>query len=197
MKDVPEIGVKPVLHHVTFKTTRLDEMLAWYEAVIGCTPNFKFEGGSWTTNDAANHRLAFLQTPKISDDPGKLEHAGLHHTAFEFPSFEDLMANYSRLADGGIVPHICLDHGLTMSFYYVDPDGNSVELQSDNFGDWAKSTEFMRTSEEFAREPIGVEVDPPKMALALAEGVPVKEILVRSRKGEYLPDVPGDIRLPG
>lgn len=196
MKDIPEIAVKPVLHHVTLKTTRLEEMIAWYQAVVGCTPNFKFEGGSWTTNDAANHRMAFLQTPALSDDPDKLKHTGLHHTAFEFPSLPDLMDNYQRLANAGILPHICLDHGLTMSFYYVDPDGNSVELQSDNFGDWAKSTEFMRTSPDFAREPIGVEVDPPKMAAALAEGVSVEDVLVRSRQGAYLPDTPGDIRLP-
>jgi len=26
-----------------------------------------------------------------------------------------------------------------MSFHYVDPDGNSVELQSDNFGNWIHS----------------------------------------------------------
>lgn len=196
MKDIPEIAVKPVLHHVTLKTTRLDEMIDWYDAVVGCRPNFKFEGGSWTTNDAANHRIAFLQTPAIKDDPEKLSHAGMHHTAFEFPTLQDLIANYERLAGAGIEPHICLDHGLTMSFYYVDPDGNSVELQSDNFGDWAKSTEFMRTSPDFAREPIGVEVDPAKLAAALAEGASVEDVLARSRKGEFLPATPGDIRLP-
>lgn len=27
-----------------------------------------------------------------------------------------------------------MDHGLTMSIYYLDPDGNGVELQVDNFG---------------------------------------------------------------
>lgn len=196
MKQIPAIAVKPVLHHVTLKTTRLEEMIAWYETVVGCTPNFKFAGGSWTTNDAANHRIAFLQTPAIEDDPDKLKHAGMHHTAFEFPRLEDLLDNFHRLAEGGILPHICLDHGLTMSFYYADPDGNSVELQSDNFGDWAKSTEFMRTSEDFAREPIGVEVDPPKLSAALAAGASVAEVLQRSRKGEFLPATPGDIRMP-
>jgi catechol-2,3-dioxygenase len=34
------------------------------------------------------------------------------------------------------VPQACLDHGMTLSFYYVDPDGNAVELQCDVFGDW-------------------------------------------------------------
>ena len=33
-----------------------------------------------------------------------------------------------RMRELGIKPHMSLDHGITTSFYYVDPDGNSVEL---------------------------------------------------------------------
>ena len=40
--------------------------------------------------------------------------------------------------------------------YYSDPDDDLVELQVDNFGDWSKSSEWMRTSPEFAANPIGV-----------------------------------------
>lgn len=196
MTEIRPIQERPILHHVTLKTAHLAEMLAWYETVVGCVPNFKFEGGAWTTNDAANHRVALLQTPAIADDPQKLRHAGLHHMAFEFTTLDALLANYARLAEGGILPHICLDHGLTMSFYYVDPDGNSVELQSDNFGNWNLSSEWMRTSPEFAREPIGVEVDPPKMLAARQAGVPVAQLLQDTRLGKYLPATPGDIRLP-
>lgn len=196
MAEQLDIGEKPVLHHVTLKTTRLPEMVEWYKTVIGCVPNYMFEGAAWTTNDAANHRVAFLKTPALADDPEKLRHTGMHHMAFEYSTIHSLIRTYERLAGIGIVPHICLDHGLTMSFYYADPDGNSVELQSDNFGDWAKSSEWMRTSPEFAREPIGVEVDPAKLAAALAEGASVEDVLARSRAGEFLPAQPGDIRLP-
>ncbi len=196
MSETQAAAAVPVLHHVTFKTRRLQEMVDWYKTVIGARVNFQFEGAAWTTNDKANHRVAFLTTPALEEDGDKLRHTGIHHTAFEYPSIHALVANYERLAALGILPHICLDHGLTMSFYYVDPDGNSVELQSDNFGDWAKSTEYMRTSPEFAREPIGVEVDPPKLAQALAAGATVSEVLERSRAGEFLPATPGDIRLP-
>ena len=59
---------------------------------------------------------------------------------------------------------------MTTSFYYVDPDGNSVELQYDNFGDWQASSEWMRTSPEFAANPIGVLVDPAKLVEARAQG---------------------------
>ena len=33
---------------------------------VGCEVNFNFAGGAWTTNDAANHRIAFLTTPGIN-----------------------------------------------------------------------------------------------------------------------------------
>jgi catechol 2,3-dioxygenase len=190
------IGQKPVLHHVTFKTTRIEEMVAWYKAVVGCEVSFNFVGAAWTTNDMANHRIAFLTTPSVKDDPEKIAHSGIHHTAFEFGTHQALLDNYERLAEVGILPHICLDHGLSMSFYYADPDGNSVELQSDNFGNWVHSAYWMKTSPEFAREPIGVEVDPPKMIKALKSGVSLSDLLKKTRAGEFLPEKRGDIRLP-
>ena len=48
----------------------------------------------------------------------------MHHSAFEYDSFEDLNASYLRLREAGITPDICLDHGMTFSYYYKDPDGN-------------------------------------------------------------------------
>jgi catechol 2,3-dioxygenase len=196
MKNVKPIEEKPVLHHVTLKTVHLADMIRWYEVVVGCVPNFQFAGGAWTTNDAANHRLAFLQTPALRDDPDKLVHTGMHHLAFEFASLDALLNNYARLAEADILPHACLDHGLTTSFYYVDPDGNSVELQSDNFGDWKQSSEWMRTSPDFAKNPIGVEVDPPKLIAARAAGTSLADVYRRSRAGEFTPERPGDLRFP-
>ena len=55
---------------------------------------------------------------------------------------------------------------MTFSYYYRDPDGNHVELQIDNFGDWAKSSAFMREAPEFHEDPIGKFVDPDRVAAA-------------------------------
>src|ERR1700741_4678690 len=134
----------PTLHHVNLKTPRLQEMIDWYGLVVGMRATHAFEGGAWLSNDAANHRLALLTTPVIVDDPGKLVHAGIHHTAFEYDTLEELLGTYLRLKEASVLPHSVLDHGMTLSFYYADPDGNSVELQADHFGDWAQSTAFMR-----------------------------------------------------
>jgi catechol-2,3-dioxygenase len=189
--------IKPALHHVTMKTSRLDEMIKWYEFVIGAKVNYRDQHAAWMTNDDANHRVAFLAVPGLSDDPSKVQHNGMHHSAFEYESFADLMESYDRMRKGGVEPAFCLDHGLTISLYYRDPEGNFVELQSDNFSDWKASTEFMRTSSDFAANPIGTFFDPAKVYDAFKSGKEFKSLQNSIRAGDYLPASIPSIGLPG
>jgi len=80
--------------------------------------------------------------------------------------------------------------------YYVDPDGNSVELQSDNFGDWSRSSEWMRTSPEFAQNPIGRNFDPDQLVAARVAGASPEEIHQRTYSGEFDPGTALDLRVP-
>ena len=165
------------IHHVNFLTTQLEAMIDWYGTVLGMRVQFHAAGLlAFLTNDEANHRLALTTTPTLLHDPGKRQHDRLHHTAFEYDSFEDLNATYLRLRDRGITPRACLDHQITFSYYYEDPDGNYVELQVDGFGNWAKSTEFIRTSPRFAENPVGAFLDPAKVAAAHADGLSFEHI---------------------
>ena len=186
----------PVLHHVNLKTCQLQEMIDWYGLVVGLRPVHQAPGGAWLTNDEANHRLALLTSPSLTDDRDKLAHSGLHHTAFEYASQDELIDTYERLRELGIAPHACLDHGMTMSFYYVDPDGNSVELQADNFGDWSQSSAFIAQAPQFAANPIGVSVDPGRLAQARANGASADERHDRAYQGEFEPTAPLDLRIP-
>ena len=99
MSEVTEGNVitRPTLHHVNLKTTRLQEMIDWYATVVGMSPTYQFPGGAWLTNDAANHCLALLTSSQLSDDPDKLAHAGIHHSAFEYATIDDLLDTYMRL----------------------------------------------------------------------------------------------------
>ena len=190
--------IKPKLHHVTLKTTRLNEMIAWYALVTGAKVNFKDDTAAWTSNDEANHRIAFLAVPGLKDDPQKTFHNGMHHCAFEYDSFADLMSSYERMSKEGVEPAFCLDHGLTISLYYRDPEGNFVELQCDCFSDWKLSTEWMQTSPDFARDPIGTFFDPAKVVAAFKAGADFDTLHKSMRGGGYLPDagkIP-DIGLP-
>ena len=189
--------IRPVLHHVTFRTRRLDEMLSWYGTVLGARILFRNEVAAWTSNDEANHRIAFLAVPGIEEDADKVRHNGLHHTAFEYKSFDDLMSSYERLRGEGVAPAFCLDHGMTVSFYYEDPEGNYVELQCDCFGDWARSSEWMNTSADFKRDPVGTFFDAARVLAAFRAGAAFEELHAGMRGGEFLPDAIPNIGLPG
>ena len=180
--------IRPTFHHVNFKTTRLQEMIDWYSTVVGTQVNFQFPMGAWTSNDDANHRIALTAFPGFVEDPEKDTRTGLHHTAFEYDRFEDLNASYLRLKDAGITPDFCLDHGMTFSYYYRDPDGNHVELQVDNFGDWAQSSAYVRESPVFHGNPVGPFVDPDRVAAAHADGASFAEIHARAMAGEFAPE---------
>lgn len=188
--------IKPALHHVTFKTTRLQEMVDWYRIVIGAQVVFQDASNAWTSNDGANHRVAFLAVPGLGDDPEKIRHNGMHHSAFEYESFADLMSSFERMRAEGVVPAYCLDHGATISLYYKDPEGNFVELQSDSHGDWRRSTEWMRTSPDFKANPIGTFFDPGKVLEAHKAGRSFAELQPAMRAGEFLPDAIPSMGVP-
>ncbi|WP_100961449.1 VOC family protein [Bosea sp. FBZP-16] len=188
--------IKPAFHHVTFKTSRLAEMVAWYGTVVGARPTFQDTSNAWTTNDEANHRVAFLSAPGLGDDPDKRNHNGIHHSAFEYESFADLMSSYARLRDEGIEPAFSLDHGMTISIYYKDPEGNFVELQCDSYGDWRLSSEWMRSSPDFAANPIGTFFDPERVYQAHKAGQGFDELHVAMRRGDYQPAGTPDLGLP-
>jgi 2-polyprenyl-6-methoxyphenol hydroxylase-like FAD-dependent oxidoreductase/catechol 2,3-dioxygenase-like lactoylglutathione lyase family enzyme len=185
--DAPVI--EPKFHHANLKTTRLQEMIDWYRTVVGVQVLFQNDVGAWMSNDAANHRIALTVFPNVTEDPDKDNHDGLHHTAFEYDTFDQLNSSYLRLKAAGIEPAGCLDHGMTLSYYYRDPDGNHVELQVDNFGDWAKSSAFMREGPEFHADPIGKFVDPDRVAAAYAAGETFEQIHARAIAGGFSPEV--------
>ena len=75
--------IRPTFHHVNLKTTRLQELIDWYTAVVGAEVTFQDATGAWLTNDGANHRIALLCFPGFIDDPDRETRTRMHHSAFE------------------------------------------------------------------------------------------------------------------
>ena len=187
---------RPILHHVNLKTTRMSEMIEWYGKVIGSRKQFQSPVMGFLTNDEAPGRIALLSSPRLTDDPDRAQHTGIHHTAFEYSSVDDLLDTWVRLREEGIEPHMCLDHGFVISYYYVDPDGNSVELQADWNNDCATSCEFMENSPVFAANPVGRFVDPARMVQARSDGMSVEELHRKAyQEGAFEPAVKPDMRM--
>ena len=70
-----------------------------------------------------------------------------------------------RLQAHGILPHWPINHGVTTSLYYRDPDNNRVELQIDNFSTVEELQGYFQSA-AFAANPVGVTYDPRSCAAA-------------------------------
>ena len=76
-----------------------------------------------------HHELALFQlaTGEAPDDT----QPGLHHMAWKLQSFEELQAAYRELRAMGVPVEATVEHNVTRSVYFPDPDGNRVELYCD------------------------------------------------------------------
>lgn len=101
---------------------------------------------------------------------------GLHHFQLRVGHFADLADQYERLAAEGILPHRSANHGPGTSFYYRDPDKNILELSCTNFDTRAEENRFV-SSEEFRRNPSGLEIDPASLVQRFRSGEPLTHLL--------------------
>jgi catechol 2,3-dioxygenase-like lactoylglutathione lyase family enzyme len=88
--------------------------------------------------------------------------AGLHHFQLRVPGIDGLLDLYSTLKAAGHLPVESANHGPGTSLYYLDPDGNRVELSSLNFATQQEMQDFMATP-EFKSNPNGFPVDPERL----------------------------------
>jgi catechol-2,3-dioxygenase len=160
--------------HFVLRVRNLEESIAWYQAVLGMEVVHHAGKIAFLTYDEEHHRLALAETPVAADAPRGSP--GLDHVAYTLSSLGDLLSTYKRLAAKGIKPVWPINHGLTTSLYYSDPQGCRVEFQVENFDTPAKLRAFME-SDVFAKNPIGVVFDPDKLVARYENGDPIEELL--------------------
>jgi catechol 2,3-dioxygenase-like lactoylglutathione lyase family enzyme len=175
------------LHHIGLRTAHFQQMQEFYLTVLGVHPTFEVQGlVSFSTFDQAHHRLAIFYNPSSTESVPPA--VGMHHVAFAYDSIDNLMRVYQRLKRKGILPHRAMNHGPNTSFYYQDPDRNSIELQVDNVGpDPDKRLEFLRALHS---NPAGMPINPERYLAAWQAGATQKELHERSYAGEFVEGTP-------
>ncbi len=146
------------LAHVVLRVRDMPAMRAWYQTVLQADVTQESEQICFLTYDDEHHRIALLAIPGL-EEAGQTMRSGMDHIAFTYGSVGDLLATYERLRDAGIRPFWPINHGVTMSMYYRDPEGNRIELQADAFASMDEAKAYMR-SDAFQSNPIGVMYDP-------------------------------------
>lgn len=170
--------------HIVYNTHCHEEMIDWYARVFEARIQHRDGRLAFLTYDDEHHRFAFINLGPAAEgaverQPGE---AGVNHVAYTWRDLGELLDTYKRLKGMGILPWRPIRHGLTLSMYYRDPDGNGLEFQIDMM-DLAQAGEFMR-SDTFARDPVGQLFDPDELLARYEAGDPVDDLVFRSDQPE-------------
>jgi catechol-2,3-dioxygenase len=134
------VVASPKLSHLVLNTSNYEATKEWYIEVLEATIGVETSGHTacFLRIDESHHRIGMFKAAETDNSvantpPGSPEvlKSRLNHFAFQYPTLEELLENYVRVAAASIVPTMCLNHGPTMSMYYRDPSGNAVELYYD------------------------------------------------------------------
>lgn len=168
--------------HVVYRTRRFEQMIHWYQTVFQAKVQYQNPALAFLTYDDEHHRFAFANLavldPKGADNTARGP-IGVDHVAYTYASLRDLFDNYVFLRDAGIRPYWCVHHGITVSMYYGDPDGNQMEFQVDCFETNEAANAYM-LGPHFSANPIGVEYDPEEWLRQVQNGAPMNEFLARA-----------------
>jgi catechol-2,3-dioxygenase len=165
---------KPVkFAHVVYQTRRYGEMIDWYQAVFEAEVVHQDPALAFLTYDDEHHRFAFANLDVLNPDGGSERgEIGVNHVAYTYADVGALLDTYARLRDAGIRPYWSIHHGITLSNYYRDPDGNRMEFQVD------ADLGFME-SDAFTANPVGIEVDMEALLARHRAGADPLELVAR------------------
>lgn len=122
--------------HLVLKVRDLDRSLDFYVGTLGLTLMNRSEMGgvhvAFLASGARDHHelgLVEIGPEGVAPAPGSV---GMAHFAFRMNSHSELRAAYRELKGAGVPISFTVNHGVTDSVYFVDPDGNELEVYADN-----------------------------------------------------------------
>jgi catechol-2,3-dioxygenase len=123
------------LGHVVLKVRDAQKSKEFYIRALGLkvANEDRDHGAVFLSFGTQHHDLALFQL--ATGEAPEAAQPGLHHTAWQLGSFEELQAAYRELGKLGIPVESAIEHNVTRSIYFHDPDGNRVELYCDTFED--------------------------------------------------------------
>ncbi len=168
----------PKLAHVVYRTRQLEPMLQWYASVFGAKIVYRNPALAFLTFDDEHHRLAFADLAVIAPDGEDTAQApvGVDHIAYEVASLIALLETWEDLNAKGIAPYWCVNHGISVSLYYADPDGNQIEFSVDCFASKDECRDYFQ-GDTMRANPVGIEYDPADWLSRLRSGARETELL--------------------
>ena len=141
--------------HVVLRVRDLKRAEQFYTEVLGfeVVARLKRPRGVFFTLGEQHHDLAVLEAPPEADTL-KENQIGLHHIALQVRNFAELQECYRTLKANNVTITGTIDHLITKSVYFLDPDGNGFEIYCDEGEDGLAR---MRQGEAAAFAPLRLE----------------------------------------
>jgi len=120
--------------HVVLKVRDLEQSKKFYTDVLGMdVMKESLEIGMvfLANNRRDHHEVALLQIGPQAEAP-RANEIGLLHVAFRLRSEEELRVAYKELKEKEVSISFTVNHGITKSVYFRDPDGHELEVYCDN-----------------------------------------------------------------
>lgn len=140
----------PKIGHVHLKVSDLRKAEGFYTKVFGFKVSERVANYLFLTFGKEHHDLA-LQEHKNAKHPSE-DMTGLYHFAVELENLKQLANIYFRLKKHNI-NFSPIDHGISKTIYFSDPDGNGIEVYIDTRNErkkWSGMSSFI-PEEDFKR----------------------------------------------
>ncbi|KAK3046325.1 hypothetical protein LTR09_012198 [Extremus antarcticus] len=166
--------------HWGVRTTpdRYDALVQWHLDFFGGRKVYSGPRATMISYDNEHHREVIVQDPAFEPPKDRRKVGGIYHIAFTLTTLSELATSYEQKKAKGILPSWPVNHGMTTSMYYFDPDGNEFELQVNNFDSTSEVVEFMQSA-EYEQNPIGVDLVVEDWIKELRSGIDEKELKKR------------------
>lgn len=135
------------LGHVVLKVGDLERAEAFYRDVLGMTVCAHMEEPPMTFFTMGNHHdFAIASLGADAERPAKGS-TGLAHVAFKIGNSIEVLREAKAHLDAAGVRTSPVDHEVTQSLYFEDPDGNGVELYVDTSDVWRREPQKVAQGE--------------------------------------------------
>jgi catechol 2,3-dioxygenase len=128
------------LGHVVVRVTDRERAERFYGGILGMPVVARFDEGGFKMSffTLGNHH-DFAVMEVSGEGSSRSESAvGLHHVAFKIgTTLDELREAKARLESAG-VETTAIDHDVTKSLYFADPDGNGIEVYVDVSDAWRR-----------------------------------------------------------
>lgn len=127
-------AVRPQLTHMGINVYDIKKMEEFYTRVLGMVVTDRGQGKNFKADlvfmsvDPGTHHQVALASGRDPDSP----RSTINQISFHLDTLDDLRVMYRRVKEYGVQALKPLNHGVSWSVYFFDPEGNTVELYVDS-----------------------------------------------------------------